>query len=782
VARKYLGKPITRTEDPRLLTGQAPFVGDIHLEGMLHAAFLRSDYAHARINSIDVSAAREHPGVVAVYTAKDMGDFWKPGPLLVPAPTVIPGCIFNKRTQVPMAREKVRHQGEPLAVVIAESRYIAEDALADIVVDLEPLEAVVDMEKALEPGAPAIHEDLGHNLASHMQQENGNYEEAKSQADVVVGGRFVIDRGIAGAMENRGYVASWDPKNQKLTLWATTQAPIPLRNGIASMLGLSEHQVRVVAPFIGGGFGPKIMMFQPEEVLLTWATMKLGLPIKYLEDRQENFLATTQERTQIHDAEIALKKDGTILGVKDVFIHDTGAYNSYALTIPLNTQTHTISPYHVPNYYSEFRVCFTNRILCTPVRGAGRTYGVFVMERLMDLAAKALKMDPVELRHKNLLQPDEFPYRTGIIGQDFAKNWLDSGNYPAALNMAVEKIGYHKFIKEEQPRLRAEGKHVGIGVVFFTEGTGVGPYEGARVTVEASGKVAVATGFGTQGQGHYTSFAQIAAEQVGVDPRKIFVTTGDTDVFHWGAGTFASRGATVAGSAINAAASNVRAKILALASKELETPEAELEIVDGVVRVADIPDKAIALTDLAIKANPMRGAVEPGAEPGLESTAYYGPPYGATGFGAVGMIVEVDPETMLVEIKRYVIAHDCGTVLNPLIVEGQIHGGVSLGIGNSFYEKLVYDENAQLLNGTFSDYLIPRATDMPFIETGHMSTPSPLNPLGIKGVGEAGAIPTPAAFIQAVENALSDYGLEIREAPLSPNRLFELISEKTNHE
>ncbi len=455
---------------------------------------------------------------MAVYTAEDMGDIWKPGPLLVPAPTVIPGCIFNKRTQVPMAKDMIRHQGEAYAVVIADSRYTAEDAIQDIVADLEPLDPVVNIEKALEPDSPLVHEDLGSNLASFVHQENGDYAAAAAQADVVVKTRLVIDRGIAGALENRGYVASWDSREARLTVWATTQAPIPLRNGLAAMHGLSEHQVRVIAPFVGGGFGPKIMMFQPEEVLLTWATIKLGRPVKWIEDRQENFLATTQERSQIHDVEMALTKDGQILGLKDVFIHDTGAYNSYALTVPLNTQTHTISGYHVPNFLSEFRVAFTNKIIVTPVRGAGRTFGEFVMERTMDLAADALGMDKAELRFKNFVQPDEFPYKTGIIGQDFAKNILDSGNYPEAYRRALARIGYENFLKVEQPRLRKEGKLPGIGVVFFTEGSGVGPYEGARVTVEATGKVSVSTGVGTQGQGHFTSFAQVAAEQVGRRP------------------------------------------------------------------------------------------------------------------------------------------------------------------------------------------------------------------------------------------------------------------------
>jgi CO/xanthine dehydrogenase Mo-binding subunit len=560
-------------------------------------------------------------------------------------------------------------------------------------------------------------------------------------------------------------------------MWSTTQAPIPVRNGIAGWFGLSEHQVRVIAPFVGGGFGPKIMMYHPEEILLVWGTMKLNRPVKWIEDRQENFFATNQERGQVHDVEIALTRDGRVLGIHDVFVHDTGAYDPYGLTIPLNTQTHMMGPYDVPNYYTEFRVAFTNKPIVSPIRGAGRPQAVFISERLMDLAARELGINPVEFRKRNLLTPDAFPCEQVIIGQDFVPTIYDSGNYLAALKKAEAMIGYAQFVKEEQPRLRAEGRHVGIGVVNFIEGTGVGPYEGARVTVEASGKVNVATGVGTQGQGHFTAFAQVVADALGVDINDVHVVTGDTAQFHWGTGTFASRGAVVAGNACYAAAMAVRGKILKLASQILKTPEEELELENGQVRVADIPEQAISLSELAVRANPLRGAVQPGTEPGLEATTYFGPSYGATANGAHAMIVEVDPETMMVNIKRYVVVHDCGTVINPLILDGQVHGGVSLGIGNAFYEKLEYDQNGQLLNASFMDYLLPRATDVPRVETGHVETRSPLNPLGTKGAGEGGAIPVPALFAQAVEDALADYDLEILEAPLSPNRLFELVQE-----
>ena len=775
MATRYFGAPIKRNEDPRLLTGQALFVDDVELPGMLHAAFLRSTYAHARIKRIDVSQALARKGVVAVYTAADLGDYWKPGPLLVPPPPV-EGRVFNERTQVPLAKDKVRFMGEPIAVVIAESRYLAEDALGDIVVDFDSLPAVVGLEQALAPGSALVHEDVGSNIGAHViQRKGGDYAEARAKADLVVKRRFLYDHGAASAMENRGIVAQWEARAGKLTIWDTTQAPIAIRNGLAAMLGLSENQVRVIAPFIGGGFGPKIMMFYQEEVVVPWAALKLNRPVKWIEDRAENFVATTQERNQIHDAEIALTKDGRILGVHDVFLHDAGAYDPYGLTVPLNSQCTLLGPYHIPNYYSEFTAVFTNKPIVTPYRGAGRQHGVFVIERLLDIAAKELGMDRIEIRRKNYIPPDKFPYNNEVIYQDFAPLVYDIGNYHPIMDKALEMIGYAKFVKEEQPRLRAGGRHVGIGVVAYVEGTGIGPYEGARVKVQTSGKVSLVTGVGTQGQGHFTSFAQIVADQLGVDVRDVEVVTGDTDQFYWGAGTFASRGAVVAGNAVNEAAKDVRAKILKLASEQLECAEDDLELVDGQVRVKGVPQRAIKLGELAAKANPLRGAVKPGTVPGLEATNYFGPAGGATAAGVHAMIVEVDPETMGVEIKKYVVVHDCGTVINPLILAGQVQGGVAQGIGNAYYEQLLFDDNGQLLNGTFMDYLLPTALDVPRVEVGHEETRSPLNPLGIKGAGEAGAIPVGPLFAQAVEDALSDTGLEILEIPLSPKRLWELV-------
>jgi len=772
---RQFGASVKRNEDARLLAGRAQFVDDVKLPGILHAAFVRSPHAHARIVAIDVTAALARDGVVAVYTAEDLGDYWRPGPVIVPPPPV-EGALFNERTQVPLAKGKARHVGEPVALVIATSRYIAEDAAADVTVEWDPLPVAGDLEPAAAPGAPRVHEDLPDNVAARVRQSKGDYAAAATRAHRTVKRRFAYDHGCAQPMETRGVVAQWDAGAERLTVWDTTQAPIAIRNGLAAMLGLSERQVRVVAPFIGGGFGPKIMLFYPDEVLIPWAALKLGRPVKWIEDRAEHFFATTHERGQIHDAEIVLDRDGRILGVKDVFLHDTGAYDPYGLTVPINSQCTLLGPYVIPNYDSTFTAVFTNKPIVTPYRGAGRQHGVFVIERLLDIAARELDIDRAEIRRRNLIPPDAFPYDNQIIYQDFTRLGYDSGDYAPMLAKALDMIGYERFLREEQPRLRAQGKRVGIGVVCYVEGTGIGPYEGAKVQVQTSGTVSLLTGIGTQGQGHFTSFAQIVADQVGVAVSDVEVITGDTDQFYWGAGTFASRGAVVAGNAVNEAALAVRKKILRVASEHFECAEADLVIEDGAVSIAGVPGRRIKLGELAVQANPMRGAVAPGTEPGLEATRYFGPESGATAAGVHAMIVEVDPETMIPSIQKYVVVHDCGTVINPMIVAGQVLGGVAQGIGNAFYEQLAFDAEGQLLNATLADYLLPTALDVPRIELGHTVTPSPLNPLGIKGVGEAGAIPVGPLFAQALEDALElpAKGRELNEIPLSPCRLWEL--------
>ena len=776
-ARKLLGAPLTRNEDPVLLRGAAQFVDDVELPDALHATFLRSPYAHAKLGPIDVSAALERPGVIAVYTAADLGPVCRPSPLVVPAAPV-PGLVFNEATHTPLATGKVRYAGEPVAMIIAESRYLAEDALADISVDYEPLPVVVDLKRAATPDAPRVHDHIVGNVAAIAHQTKGDYAAAAANAHKIIRRQLSYEHGMAHPMETRCVAARYDTLAAHLTVWASTQAPAALRTALAERLSLGDHDLRVVAPFVGGGFGVKVLMYYPEEILIPWAARELAGSVKWVEDRGEHFLATVQERGQLHDAEIALDAEGGILGLKCDFLHDNGAYNPYGLTVPINSQCSLFGPYDIANFDSTFTAVYTNLPIVSPYRGAGRQPGVFVVERMIDITAQELGLDRLEIRRRNFLKPEQFPVNHGIIFQDFTELTYDTGDYQPGLDRVAEMIGYEKFIAEEQPELRRAGRHVGIGVVAYVEGTGIGPYEGARVQVQGNGRVFVATGMGTQGQGHYTAFAQLVGDQLGIDAGDVDLVTGDTDQFQWGAGTFASRGAVVAGNAIHAAAVNVRQKTIALAATLMNCAGEEIDLADGIVRRRGT-NEAIPLGDLARQANPMRGAVEPGTEPGLQATSYFGPEIGTTASGAHAMIVEVDPETFEIVIHDYVVVHDCGTIINPLIVEGQIHGGVAQGIGNAFFEKQVFNDEGQLLNGTLADYLLPTAPDIPRMRLDHTLTPSTTNELGVKGVGEAGAIPVGPLFAQALEDALSlpARGTNILQIPMSPQALWGLTKE-----
>ncbi len=736
MATRYFGAPIKRNEDTRLLTGQALFVDDVELTGLLHAAFLRAQVAHARIRNIDVSAARARDGVIAVYTADDLGDYWRHGPLLVPPPPIA-GITFNERTQVPLAKDKIRHVGEPLAVVIAESRYIAEDALADIVVEVEQLPAVVDLEKALRQDASLVHDDVPANIAAHVRQTKGHYDKAAAQADHIIRRRLVYDRGASSPIETRGVVAQWDARGDQLTIWDTTQAPVFVRNGLAGMLGLSERQVRVIAPFVGGGFGPKIMMFYPEEVVIPWAAIKLGRPVKWIEDRLEHFFATTHERGQIHDAEMALTRDGRIVGVKDVFLHDTGAYDPYGLTVPINSQCTLLGPYVVPNYDSTFTAIFTNKPIVTPYRGAGRQHGVFVIERLLDIAARELGIDRAEIRRRNFIPADAFPYNNEIIYQDFAPLEYDSGNYEPILDKAMAIVDYDKFLTDEQPRrARARplrrARHRGLrrGHRHRTLRRRPRPGAGER---------------SRQRRDRYRHAGAGALHELRADRRRPGRRRGHRhrrgDRRHrpFSLGRRHVREPRRGGGGqCCQCGRRCRARENPAASPQSisNAPRTTSRSGDGQVSIKGIPDRVVRLGELAAKANPMRGAVRPGTEPGLEATRYFGPPRGATAAGVHAVIVEVDPETLIMEVLRYVVVHDCGTVINPLILAGQIHGGVAQGIGNAFYEQLVFDEEGQLLNASLADYLLPTALEVPRMELDHTVTPSPLNPLGIKGLGK----------------------------------------------
>ena len=754
-----IGERVLRNEDPRLLRGEGLFVDDVQRPDMLHAAVVRSPHAHARIKRIDVSAARALPGVELVLLAADLGRLNGPLPLLIPHDDLQYG-----RTQSALAAAKVRHVGEAVAFVVAADRYIAEDAADLVEVEYEPLPVAADLEAAARPEAPRVHEDTPDNVGGHYVSNVGDYAGAKDQADLILTERFRLDRGTASPMETRGIVAI--PEGRGLTMYVSTQAPVALRNGLAAWFDIPEMELRLIAPDVGGGFGPKVMMFYPEEVLVPFAAMQLKRPVKWIEDRREHFVATTQEREQIHDVEVAVASDGTLLGLKTTLLHDSGAYTPYGIQVPIISVTTLPGPYRLRNYSVEFRAVYTNKPTVTPYRGAGRPHGVFVMERMMDRIAAALNLDPLEVRRRNFIQPDEFPWDTGLIYQDWAPTKYDSGNFPELADRLEALL--------DLPRMRAlqaAGRCIGIGMGFYVEGAGPGPYEGVRVRIEPSGKVQVATGAGTQGQGHYTAFAQVVAAQLGVDMADIHVVTGDTAAMGWGIGTFASRAAVVVGNAAHLAALAVAEKTRLVASRMLECAPAEVELRDG---RAWCSERSVPLGDVARFANPLRGTLQFG-EPGLEATRYFSPQQSTFPSGAHAAVVEVEPDTGFMKILRYCVVHDCGPMINPMIVEGQIHGGVAQGIGGVFYEKLVYDENGQLLTSSFMDYLLPTASEVPHVEMDHIETPSPLNPLGLKGAGEAGVIPCAAVFAAAFEDALREYGVRINEMPLSPSRLRELI-------
>jgi CO/xanthine dehydrogenase Mo-binding subunit len=724
-----------------------------------------------------------------VLTAAELGALNQPTPLLIPHPE-----LAHPRTPNPLAVEEVRYAGELVAFVVADDRYLAQDAAQLVDVDYEPLPAVVELETAGADGAPRVHPDVRGNRAARVAQRVGDPDAAFARAAHVFRERLAIERSCGSPLETRGVVAEYDARTGMLRAWISTQAPLPIKNGLARMFDLPEFKVEVIAPDVGGGFGTKIMLFYPEEILVPAAAIRLRRAVKWIEDRSEHLTSSSQERGQIHDVEVATDADGRILALRDRFLHDTGAYTPYGIIVPLITATQLPGPYKLRHYDVEFEVRYTNKVMVTPYRGAGRPHGAFVMERMIGRIARELRLEPSEVRRRNFIQPDEFPWDVGLIFQDGGPTRYDSGDYPAGLEMALERIGVAKF-RAAQRAARAEGRYLGLGVACYVEGTGIGPYEGAHVRVEPSGSVYVATGLTTQGQGHQTTFAQIAAESLGCDPRDVTVVTGDTSRFNWGAGTFASRALVTAGNAVAVAAGKVRDKALRLAADLLEVATDDLEVRDGAVFVKGLPDRRLALGALAAVANPIRYAygkeaaeaalrlVKPrqgavlrdGEEPGLEARGYYAPPHATFASGCHAAVVEVDVETGIVRFIRYVVQHDCGRIVNPTIVEGQIHGGVAQGIGGALYEKLCFDAAGQPLTPSFMQFHIPTAAEVPSIDVVHLETLSPLNPLGVKGVGEAGAIPVPALVAEAVEDALAPFGVRVREMPLSPERIRELI-------
>lgn len=772
MSRAFFGVRVERREDLPLLTGQGSYTDDLKRPGMLHAAVLRSPHAHAKIRSIDVSAARALAGVAAVFTHADLGAAGKEIPLLQPNPLLV------ARTQLLLAHDEVRYVGEPVAFVVGDDRYVTEDALELIEVAYEPLAVAADAEGALEDDAPLVYPEIANNLASRFTLGFGDATEVFGRADLVLRQRFKTHRGAGQAMECRVVLAEYDRRANRITMWSATQAPHLIGRLASQMLGMEEWQVRVIAPHdVGGGFGPKAI-FYPEEGLVPFAARALGRPVKWTEDRHEHFLSTNQERDQYHDAEMALTREGKVLGFRDTVVFDTGAYVPWGIVEPWITATTIPGPYKLSAFQVDMQVVYIHKVPVTPVRGAGRPQAVFVMERMMDLAARELQLDPAEIRQRNFIQPEEMPYPMGLVYRDGAQVTYDSGDYPACLRKAQDLIGYDQF-RREQSRARFEGRYIGVGIGAYVEGTGLGPYEGAIVQIESSGKVLVTTGATPQGQGHVTTMAQIAAHELGIDVDDVTVITGDTGAIPFGIGTFASRTAVNAGNSIALAAREVREKALAIAANLLEANKDDLELAQGSVFVRGAPARSISLGALALTAAGARPGytLPPGVQPGLQATHYFSPSQAAYASGAHVITVEVDVRTGDVKILDYAVAHDCGRMINPMIVEGQVQGGVAHGIGNSFYEELIYDNNGQLLTASFMDYLLPTAKEVPTAKIAHMEVVCPLNPLGVKGVGEGGTIPSAAAFAGAVEDALAPFKVTVKEVPLSPEKVRKLLRE-----
>jgi carbon-monoxide dehydrogenase large subunit len=786
VSTKLFGERVQRVEDQRFLRGQGRYVDDV-LAGrdVLHAAVLRSPHGHARIVDIDVSDVLEVEGVHLVWTHDDLpGAMAEPLPLLIPHPDLTHG-----RTQYALAKDEVNHVGEAIAFVVADDRYVAEDAVSRIRVEYELLPVVVGVVAARD-AERLVHDDVPGNLAARQTQENGDARAAIEAAPHTLSLDLTIERSASMPMEGRGTVARWDPDTGRLTVWTSTQTSTGVRAAVAAKLGLDLAQVDVVTPDVGGGFGVKINHPWPEELLVPHAARTLDRVVKFTEDRREHFISSAHERGQIHHVDVGYDDEGRILGLDVRFWHDTGAYTPYGLIVPIITSTQLLGPYKPGAYRVTFDCLYTNTVMVTPYRGAGRPQGCFVMERTMDAIAAALGKGRTEVRAANFIQPDEFPYDHGLIFQDGREYEYDSGDYPASLQKLKELIGWDEFpaFREEMAR---EGRQVGIGLACYVEGTGVGPYEGAHVHIETSGKVKVATGLTTQGQGHATVFAQIVADALGVPFERVEVVTGDTRRMPYAVGTFASRAAVMSGSAVHLAALRAREKVLRIAADALEAAEEDLEIADGVVSVKGT-DTSIDLGTVAVLSNPLRYAFDeaskaatqfsigdPGRppvaeddEPGLEGRDFYSPQRSTFASGMHAVIVETDPDTAEITILKYAVVHDCGRLINPMIVEGQIHGGVAQGVGGALLERMAYDENGQLLNASFMDFLMPYVTEVPErIDIDHLETPSPLNPLGIKGAGEAGVIPSAAVFASAIEDAER---IPITAMPISPSELFAL--------
>ncbi|NLJ52538.1 MAG: xanthine dehydrogenase family protein [Intrasporangiaceae bacterium] len=782
---RQFGQPVQRREDPRLLTGGGRYLDDLG-HTAYEAAFVRSPHAHARIVDIDTDDAIDVDGVIAIYTHEDLpGIIGEPLPLLIPHP-----ALTQARTGYALAKDEVNHVGEAVVMVVATNRYVAEDAVERIRVSYERLPAVVGIEAARD-GSQTVHDEYDDNVSAHLLQEVGDVEAALAAAPHTLTLDLEIERSACQPLEGKGVLAQWNSDDESLRIYSSTQTSTGVRAAVAAKLGLPLAKVECIAPDVGGGFGVKIMHPWPEEVLVPWAARNLDHDVKWTEDRREHFISSSHERGQLQQVTVGFDDEGRLLALDVKFWHDNGAYTPYGIIVPIITATQLLGPYKPGTYRVEFWSLFTNTVLVTPYRGAGRPQGCFAMERTMDAIARYLEIDRAEVRARNFILPEEMPYDHGLMFQDGRPLKYDSGDFPASLAKLKELVGWDDFA-DYRAAAEAEGRKVGLGIGCYVEGTGVGPYEGGHIHVETDGRVNVATGLTTQGQGHQTALAQIVADELGVPFENVHVTTGDTRRMAYAVGTFASRAAVMSGNAVALAARVVKAKALRIAADALEVSPDDLEIENGVISVKGAPGNSIDIGTVAVMSNPLRYAFDEAAkkatqfagtfdpdkppvgddeEPGLEGQDFYSPTQATFANGMHAAIVETDPQTAEITILRYCVIHDCGNMINPLIVEGQIHGGVAQGVGGALYERMVYDDSGQLLNASFMDFLMPYASEVPHVEADHLETPSPLNPLGIKGAGEAGTIPVSAVIASAIEDA---EGFPITAMPISPSELWTL--------
>ncbi|MFC9841006.1 xanthine dehydrogenase family protein molybdopterin-binding subunit [Rhodococcus sp. NPDC127530] len=766
----WFGRSVPRVEDDRLLRGEGRFVDDIRVPGALEAAFLRSPQAHARITRIDVAAARALPGVHAVFTAADTASL---KPVINEAELRVPqglveslNPLVRKLPYPVLAEGTVNFVGQPMALVVADNRYIAEDALELIEVDYEPLPVLVDPDQALEPGAPLIEESWGDNLALEVKTQVGDPDAAFADAAAVIEEEFFSHRYVPSPMETRAIQAAPGAYDGRMTIWSNTQTPHRLRDHIADSLGLPTDEVHVLAVDVGGGFGQKGIIYV-EEVLIPYAAQTLGAPVLWREDRNENLVAASHAREQVHRISLAADADGRLLGLRDDFVVNFGATTMTGLVVPYNSVVHLLGPYRVPNVDIHVRAALTNTAPTSPYRGAGRPEAVFAMERALDRLARKLDMDPAELRARNLIRPEEMPYRTGLRDRAGLPQEYDSGDFPALLRTAVDMVDLPGVRARQAELERAGGDHrLGVGFAVYLEATGLGPFETARASVRPDGRVRLALGTPSQGQGHRTVFAQIAADAIGVPMESIEVIGGNTDAIPHGVGTIASRALVTAGNAANMAGKQLRQRIVDAAAELLSLPAAEMTLEEGVVRHTG-RGAEVTLGEL----------IAAGFE--LSETAYFRPPGFTFSSGCSTVVVDVDTSTGQVGIERYVVVHDAGRIVNPVIAHGQVTGGIAQGIAGALYEEMIYGLDGQPVTTTYMDYLFPTSSEIPDLDMAEIVTPSTMNELGVKGLGEGGAIAPQAAISNAVEDALTPLGVIVRRGPLTPSRVRDLLREAT---